>query len=140
MKSKQWAEEIQAFSKFCGPACVAAALGISRGEATDRMLEQGVGADHPKGWTDIKAIGEILGAPVEKQSLDWVAGSERIRFTDRFPTVTQWLAEHKERVAVIRASNHLMYVGFGRVLESNGVRLRKGRVTHAVFLDTERES
>ena len=135
MNKKSWAQEIEEFSKFCGPACVAAALGISRGEAADRMLEIGVDADFQRGWTDINAIGVILDSPVEKQSVNWVAGSGRIKFTDRFLTVGQWLEKNKDRIAVIRASDHLMYVGFGMIIEDNGIGIKKGRVTHAVFLD-----
>ena len=135
MDKKDWAEEIEEFSKFCGPACVAAALGISRGEAADRMLEQGVDADFRRGWTDINAVGKILDSPVEKQNTDWVGGSGRVKFTDTFLTVNQWLVKNKDRIAVIRATDHFMYVAFGMILEGNGTNLKKGRVTHAVFLD-----
>ncbi len=141
--AEDWVREIEEFSKFCAPAALAAVLGISRGEAADRLLEVGViaGGDSRKWdgkWSSMVAVAKVLGRPLEKQSVNYVYGSGRVKFTDRFLTVNQWLAENRESVAVIRASNHFLYVGFGQVLEDNGVKVRKGRVTHAVFLEIGR--
>jgi len=136
--TERWAHEIEDFSSHCGPSVVAAALGISRGEAADKLLEQGVEADHKRGYTSIYAIGKILDRSVESTAINHIgaAGSHtHVKFTDRYPTVNQWLWEHKTSIAIIRAANHFMYVGFGLVLEDNGYEPRKGRVTHVVFLD-----
>lgn len=137
--SETWAREIEKYSYFCGPAVVAAVLSISRGEAADKLLEIGTGCKTGSGFTQISSVAKVLKRNLESTNLGSrharTGEYSRVKFTDTFPTVNQWLRENSTRIAVIRASNHVMYVGYGRIFEDNGVTIRKGRVTHAIFLD-----
>jgi ABC-type sugar transport system substrate-binding protein len=136
--SEMWAREIEKYSYFCGPAVVAAVLSISRGEAADKLLEIGTGYNGG-GWTAMSSVAKVLGKKLESANLGTkharTGVASRVKFTDTFPTVNQWLQANPTRIAIIRASNHVMYVGFGHIFEANGVMIRKGRVTHVIFVD-----
>lgn len=137
---------IGSFSRYCGPAAVSSALGITRKDAAERIMEARPAGRRSNGRTTyIDEIGRVVGKPVKVITKPDAAhrvstgGNGRYarmgRSSDVHPTLTQWLRQNPGREAILRSSHHFVHVRDGECIETNGWEPRRGRVTHAVFLD-----
>lgn len=101
-------------ARYCGPAVVASASGLSREEAAERLLEI---EPRRRGAFYAKTVNHVLG---------W-----RLRYRYSrpcWPTLAQWLRDHSEGEYIILASHHFIHVKDGEVLEDNGRTPMRGRV------------
>lgn len=111
-------ERVEYYSRWCGPAVVASALGITREEAARRLAE---GRKYVRSYTKMSRIGEVVGRPVEQRK-DWL-------------TFTQFRKANPGRSYIVRASRHFIHVHKGRIREDNGLPKARGRVTHVIWLE-----
>ena len=138
------AEEL---APYCGPSAVASALGISKLDAARRILDARKmlrSRIRGRGWSTITEIAHVCGlrrvVRVFLSPDEHGAGpSYRQRYARtprmRCPTVVQWLRTNPHREAIVLASHHFMHVRNGEIIEANGRAVRRGRVTHVVYLD-----
>lgn len=123
---------IDRFQWNCGPAVLASVLDVSREEAARRILAVR-GARHRRArcatW-----IGELARVLVEEGLTTPVAPfSPRDRIT-----LAQWLREYPKMEAILRTGHHFVHVSHGKVVEDNGVRSTRKRVTHLVPIQPRR--
>ena len=59
-------------------------------------------------------------------------GSRVETLTRPYPTLAQWLRANPHTEAIVRASSHFLHVRDGGIIEDNGVRKMRARVTHVV--------
>ena len=139
-KSDLWRKEIESLTDENSVRILSTVLGVSRGEAADKMLEVESVNVAATGFRQILAIGQILGHEVHTASK---IQSHRtgirsgVEFTDKFPKVNTWMERNPGRMAVLRAKCHFFYIGYGIVLDKTGREIGHLRVTHVVFLDEE---
>ena len=107
-------------STYCGPAAVAACLGITRQAAAERLL-----AERPRSrgsffWRNVaRAVGIKNGRD-----------NPRVTYYPKWNgrmTLAKWL-QLDGRDAIIFVSSHFVYVKGGKVVEDNGWPARRGRV------------
>lgn len=125
--------EAETFQRWCGPAALASALGISRVEAARRILEV-------QPWAgpscNLSSMARVAGRPRYKVGpVTSDAGSGRSRGLLSRPTVAQWIKAHPTGSYLVRASRHFYHVKDGRIQEDNGIRQLRARVTHYVPMD-----
>jgi len=106
------------FYEYCGPAAVASVLGITRKQAAKKLTPYK--SRHCVHIDDIAAAVESTATYVRRRNR---------------PTVAQWLRAHPTGSYVIRAAKHGMHIVDGEVVEDNGYRPMRGRVTHVIELD-----
>ncbi len=142
-QSDRWNEEIESLAKENSAAVLSVVLGITRGEAADRLLEQRpipVGA--LPGFSQMIDMAKILGTELHTASrINPKRVDERsgVDFTDKFPTTIQWLAMNPDRLAILRAGANFIYVGSGIVLTTDRAMSSQKKVTHVIYLDEEGE-
>ena len=139
-KSDVWTKEIEDLSNENSAKILSTVLGITRGEAADKILEVGCIAGAATGFRQIMAIGQILGYEVHtasKISSYRTGFSAHVQFTDKFPSVGKWLEKNPTRLAILRCGSRFVYVGYGLVLEVTASHTRQMQVTHVIFLDEE---
>jgi hypothetical protein len=110
--------DIQYYAGWCGPAAVASATGMGREQAAAKLAE--VKRPGRGRITSIHTIGAALNLPV-------------LTVRGRRPTLTQWV-QSDGRDAIVRASHHFVHIRDGRVVEDNGLRQPRARVTHVILL------
>ena len=138
-KSDQWQEEIVDLAKENSSKVLSMVLGITNGEAADRLLEVSKGNLESKfGFSPFLCIAMILETEVHTASLiqSYRTGiSSYVQFADKFPTVNQWLVANPTRLAILRSGETFFYVGYGMVFSPKLVG--QYHVTHVIFLDGE---
>ncbi len=142
-QSDGWTREIEDLAKENSARVLSAVLGITRGEAADRILEKQPAHPwplHSSGFNQMLIMAVILKRTVHTTSR---VSSYRtgvlsgVQFTDKFPTVSRWLEDNPERLAILRSGSRFVYVGCGQVLLNTGPSVSYTRVTHVIFLDEE---
>ena len=129
----KWEYEIEEYGKTCGPRIVGSVLGISPAEAADKLLEAGSKSIKS---TSFDVISAVLFLPYEVASVKAIgSGRTKITLNDKFYTLTQWFEMNKLRTAIVRVSDHFVYVAYGMIVESAGYSPMNGRVTHVMWLD-----
>lgn len=111
---------LDTYARYCGPAVVASALGVSRRRAASMLRKAGQAPT--RGLTNIDTIGRVLRRPVL-----YTPPHDQL-------TLTQWLRENPDTEAVLRASHHFVHVRRGWLTETNGLRQARARVTHVIPL------
>ena len=138
-KSDQWQEEIEDLAEENSSKVLSMVLGITNGESADKLLEH-----EPKamgggsGFRQAVTLARILGTELHTTSLvqSYRTGiSSHVQFTDKFPTVNQWLQKNPTRLAILRSGENFFYVGYGMVFSPK--LLGQYHVTHVIFLDGE---
>ena len=124
------------FSRYCGPAVLASAMCVSRLQAAQlirdarRHLPR---RGHGRGTTNIRELAWVLG----KQ---WHGGHGYVPNGDGAGrpkarrTLAQWLKANPKANAIVLVAHHYVHVCDGQVIEDNGYRPMRGRVTHAIYL------
>ena len=118
----------QKLARFCGPAAVASAFGITRDMAARILLMTRTHKN--EGTTSVNEIAAAFGLTYTRV-FDYKPTLH--------PTLATWLRENRCRNALVRVggnrNGHFVHVKDGFVIEDNGVYSKKRRVTHAIFLD-----
>ncbi len=142
-KILQWKKEIEDLSNENSARILSVVLGITRGEAADRLLEVDTRpwfGGFPKHFQAFLAIGDVLGKEVQTASKvsSYRTGTQSgVQFLDKFPSVGRWLEKHPDRLAILRCGSKFVYVGSGQVFEVTALSTRALKVTHVIFLDEE---
>lgn len=140
-KSDQWQEEIEDLADENAAVTLSMVLGITHGEAADKLLEIEYVMGARSGFRQFITMGQVLGKEVHTASLvqSYRAGiSSHVQFTDKFPTVNQWLDTNPTRIALLRCGNNFVYVGYGMVFSPKIYGFKT--VTQVIFLDEEETS
>lgn len=134
--TREWIEEIQEYAQKPGPIVLGRVLGISPAEAADKLIEHGMEEKFWRnGFTCLNTMAEVLDAEVSVTSLSISASkNKRVKFTDKYPTVHQWLSLNPDKIAILRIGHHLLYVAYGSIIEGAGFEPKHSRVTHSIVL------
>ncbi len=140
-KSDAWRAEIEDLSNENSARILSIVLGVSVGEAADRILEHEPRVIGSRtGFTQAVTLARILETELHTASRisTYRTGiSSGVQFTDSFLTINQWLEANPRRLAILRAKQHFVYVGFGMVLSTSSHLPKHSRVTHVIYLDEE---
>ena len=113
------------YARYCGPAVVAKALGITRERAAERLAGP-VGADHNNRGTPSSVLRRVLVAGRAGKGLPPV--SNWLAPIGPRPTLAQWRKAHPGATAVVIVTGHYVYVSHGRLIEHNGRKSSRARV------------
>ena len=139
-QTDQWRKEIEGLSNENSAKILSIVLGITRGEAADKILEVEYVTGSATGFRQVLALGQILGHEVHtasKVSSHRTDTQSGVQFLDKFPSVGRWLEKHPDRLAILRCGSRFVYVGSGVVFEVTATSTRALKVTHVIFLDEE---
>ena len=137
--SDVWRREIENLAEENSARILGTVLGITAEEAADKFLEY-----EPRimgsrtGFSQAVIMARILGTELHtasRISSYRVGISSHVQFTDKFPTVGQWVNSNTDRLAVLRTGSHFVYVGYGMVLQAGSALPIHTRVTHVIFLN-----
>ena len=138
-KSDRWQEEIESLAEENSVKTLSMVLGITLGESADKFLEREPKAmGSATGFRQAVDMARILGTELHTASFiqSYRAGiSSHVQFTDKFPTVNQWLGENPTRLAILRSGGNFFYVGYGMVFSPR--LIGQYHVTHIIYLDEE---
>jgi hypothetical protein len=127
--------KIKDYSKWAGPSVLAAVKGISPIKAAEILWD----IQEPKirGLTNPYALGRALNKQVVSATLirdDEASERGIVKFSDRFPSLNNWLEDNKDKVAVLKVGHAFAYVAFGVMIKQFGFEGMRGKVTHAIVL------
>ncbi|MEE8113042.1 MAG: hypothetical protein V3T23_01685 [Nitrososphaerales archaeon] len=136
--SETWQEEIEQVAQLNAARILAMVVGITPGEAADRMLESETRGSvyEANGFRQMLTLGRVLNTDVHTTSFVSsyrVGFSSHPQFTDRYPNLAQWLDVNPNKIAILRAGAQFIYVGFG--MKVAGSIPAGGRVTHCILLE-----
>ena len=136
--SESWQAEIEQVASLNAAKILAMVVGISPGEAADRMLESETKGSvyEANGFRQMLTLGRVLGKDVHTTSFVSsyrVGFSSHPQFTDRYPNLAHWLDVNPNKIAILRSGAQFIYVGYGmKVAGSVGLG---ARVTHCILLE-----
>jgi hypothetical protein len=115
--------EARWLAKYCGPAVVASAEGVSRRHAAQELLRQPKERNGRKdsGLVSIHSVARVLGG------VAFFIPRPRV-------TVKRWLQAHQEDEAILLAHKHFYHVCDGQIVEDNGTRRLRGHVRWVIYL------
>lgn len=122
---------ISRVARYCGPAAIASALGISRQEAAERLLQH---QPRSRGRFKWESIAGVLGITLSPQL---PARIKRCKPHAR-PTLAQWL-KTDGRDSILFVSSHFVHVRGGKVVEDNSWPCRRGRVKVVILTEPPRQ-
>lgn len=114
------------YARYCGPAVVARALGITRERAAE-LLAAVMGSDRYNRGTPSFAVRRVFGAG------PWQGPGEPL------PTLAQWRKAHPGATAIVQVTGHYVYLSHGRLIEHNGRKSSRARVRAWLDLSTPSE-
>lgn len=131
---------MEAYGKTPGPQVLSMIKGIPAMEAAE-ILDK-INPARVNGITSIYTLAHALGKNVESASMvqeDSVIEINKprtvIKFSDRFPSLAQWLEKNKTRFGIVRVGHSFAYVAFGMVIKQFGFEGLRGKVIHVIWLD-----
>jgi hypothetical protein len=142
-QSDQWTREIEDLSNENSAKILSVVLGITKGEAADKLIEvtakraKGFGPESSSGFQQFLSMANVLNTEMYTTSLvsTYRTGiSSGVQFTDKFPTVNQWLNANPSAFGILRAGNHYVYVGMGIILSTSVPPFGHVKVTHMILL------
>jgi len=136
--SESWQAEIEQVAQMNAAKILAMVVGITPGEAADRLLESETRGSvyEANGFRQMLTLGRALRADVHTTSFVSsyrVGFSSHPQFTDKYPNLAQWLDCNPERIAILRAGAQFIYVGYG--MKVAGVISAGAKVTHVIYLE-----
>lgn len=141
-QSDIWIREIESLMEEKSARILSIVLGITRGEAADKLLELDDHSSHiknrPFSFIKFLAIGAVLDKQVHTASRiqsHRTGALSGVQFTDKFPTVNQWILRNPDKLAILRAGSHFIYVGCGIILDTDTRLPFHARVTHVIYLN-----
>ena len=138
-QTDDWTEEIESLAKENSARILSVVLGVTVGEAADKILETAA-IGSASGFRQAVAMARVLGTELHTTSLiqsHRTGDQSGVQFTDKFPTIHQWLMENPEAFGILRAGNHFFYVGCGVILAKSSYTSVIHRVTHVILLGEE---
>ena len=139
-EADKWKSEIESLSKENSARILSVVLGVTEGEAADRILEYAPEAMGARtGFSQAVTMARVLGTKLHTASKiqpHRTGIRSGVEFTDKFPKVHKWLERNPDRMAILRAGSSFYYVGYGVILAMAGM-ISTRRVTHVIFLDEE---
>jgi hypothetical protein len=139
-QSDVWTKEIEDLSKENSAKVLSIVLGITKGEAADRLLQEDAALGKfpaNSSFQQFLILGDVLGVTVKtaSQVSTYRTGiSSGVEFADKFPTINQWLEANPSAFGILRAGNHYVYVGMGIILSTSVPPFGHVRVTHVILL------
>lgn len=132
----EWIEEVEDLASHCSARILKAVTGYSSKATADQILEY-LESDSRGTIPTFHAIAKVLGKRVRR--IAYTPNQQdtpHIRFSDRMPTVEEWIMNHRHTSSIILADAHLALVIHGKIMNKchRGRVRMDSRVSHSIQL------